>query len=563
MTYVVWWLAVGCTSEPASPMVEDPDPPGTSNVQGPTAPEAPVVQVTWNPQGIVFAWNSDADFHELYELDALGNRQRVVTFEELGSSFTLPVSPLYRFSDTTFVLDACNAEGCTPSEPLVAQRVDGVVARSIKASAPEGGAELGAEVALSGAGDVLVAGLAGRDQVYLYRRTGDGWAADAVLSGPSEAHFGHSVAIAKDGSTLVVGAPDAEDGGLVIVFEYTGTEWVEAERLPAPETPDGQFGFDLALEGEWLVVGDPQHREDDKVPGAAHVYRRLQEGWTLEDTLLAPNRADGDEAGFAVAIDVDGSFRQVLVGAPGQDGAYFGTSHNPYGTWGGEAFPVDPQAGAPDSGAVFVFTDAGHGLSPDVMLKPDSYWDIFVTLTDPLLSPGDRFGSSIAVGDGCSVIVGAPGDDLDPAFASVEPVNDRLVDSGGYYRYSPCSYTGWQGVGPFKPVLAAVSDGWGASVAWGGGDSEIRVVAVGATSPIAGGSVWVETQDVWYGVDNHETSLAPPFAGPGDRFGAAIAFSADGLVMAVGAPGDGSSQGGIGSVDGDDGAPASGAVFLY
>lgn len=194
----------------------------------------------------------------------------------------------------------------------------------VKASNSDAEDLFGASVALSDDGNTLAVGAPwegsdaigiNRDQrsnaaseagaVYVFTRGRGGWAQQAyVKAGNTRAgsRFGSSVALARDGNTLAVGAPledgnatgiggdpsdeSASDAGAAYLFERstTGT-WVQRTYVkPNTTRADQSFGWSLALarDGATLAVGatgessdatgvngDPS---DDSAPAAGAVY---------------------------------------------------------------------------------------------------------------------------------------------------------------------------------------------------------------------------------------------------------------------------------------------------
>jgi hypothetical protein len=88
------------------------------------------------------------------------------------------------------------------------------------------------------------------------------------------------------------------------------------------------FGAEVALEGEWLLVGDPGHEINDGKPhthGQAHFYRRLETGeFRYEHTVRSAEIDDG--FGKEVALSKPASCASgddcvnAAIGAPGDDG---------------------------------------------------------------------------------------------------------------------------------------------------------------------------------------------------------------------------------------------------
>jgi hypothetical protein len=187
-------------------------------------------------------------------------------------------------------------------------------------------------------------------------------------------------AIAHQGSTLVIGArqavlpaADAGEGvqsGAAFVYLDTGTMFAPQQRLQPPDPGETDlFGAALALDGDLLVVGAPgADRQSQENRGAAYVFRRGPGGWAWEATLAAPDAAEGDNFGVAVAVDAG----TVLVGAPGRE-----------------------VATAPAAGSVVAYRQVA-GL-----------WTAVATITASLPSQGDRFGSALAL-DADRLLVGVP-----------------------------------------------------------------------------------------------------------------------------------------------------------
>lgn len=153
--------------------------------------------------------------------------------------------------------------------------------------------------------------------VYIFARDGAGWvqrgeltASDARLGD----HFGQSIAL--DGNRLIVGSTGGEDHpGAAYVFERAGEDWVPRATL-APEDIDSDDGYGLAvgLSGDVAVVGAPSV---DNQAGAAYVFRRDADGtWSQTARLEGSESDDGGQFGIDVAADGE----RIFVGAPGQNG---------------------------------------------------------------------------------------------------------------------------------------------------------------------------------------------------------------------------------------------------
>lgn len=139
------------------------------------------------------------------------------------------------------------------------------------------------------------------------------------------AFFGENVALSGD--TMAISARGEGSGyGAVYLYERRPEGWVETARLEPSNRPwSPQFGWDLSLEGERLVVGTPLERSrqmginnydvepyaDQSTPfGAAYVFERRMNGWQerfyVKDRLPRDRVANG--FGTATALSGDSLF---------------------------------------------------------------------------------------------------------------------------------------------------------------------------------------------------------------------------------------------------------------
>ena len=203
-------------------------------------------------------------------------------------------------------------------------------------------------------------------QVFVYEAA-SGWAQSAVLTSPglnAGAHFGASVA--AEGDRIVVGAPGADLCGSVHIYELQAGAWLETQVLKAdsPEAQD-RFGFDVALQGDRLVVGAKGDRHSDGVRrGALYVFD-LQGGQWQQSVRL---EGFAPHVSLGTAVDLDG----IRI-AGGADFASGGSG--------------------PFQGAVWVWVETGSGWQQEAYLNP---------------SPGnDGLGEALDL-DGNELLIGAP-----------------------------------------------------------------------------------------------------------------------------------------------------------
>jgi hypothetical protein len=126
-------------------------------------------------------------------------------------------------------------------------------------------------------------------------------------------------ALAVDGDTAVVGAPDHDGIGAAYVFVRTGNGWVEEQKLlPSDLAPVLAFGWSVAVDGDTIVVGAPSTLfpvEQERVDlwGAVYIFVRSDDGiWTEQQEIL-PSHGEQTGLGEHVALSgntliVDGTF---------------------------------------------------------------------------------------------------------------------------------------------------------------------------------------------------------------------------------------------------------------
>jgi hypothetical protein len=295
----------------------------------------------------------------------------------------------------------------------------------------------------------------------------------------SGARFGQSVALASDGNTALVGAPqDGGGAGAAWVFTRTGGAWTQqgTKITGAGESGSALFGtsVDLSSDGNTAVVGGPA---DNGEAGAAWVFTRSGSTWTQQgEKLTGKNETAG--AGFGRAVAVAGDGNTTLVGAPHNNG---------------------------EAGAAWVFERSG------------GIWKQRKKLTGK--GQKELFGLSVSLADdGDTALVGSPSDakGYGAAWAfrrvgkSWTHPGEKLVGSPGEVR----------GYGPVT--------GRGRSVTLSGDGTTALIGGYGTAWVFtSAGSAWEQQGPVM------EDSLTYPY--PPD-FGHSVALSYDGDEGLVGAP---------------------------
>ncbi|EPY01216.1 FG-GAP repeat protein, partial [Magnetospirillum fulvum] len=120
--------------------------------------------------------------------------------------------------------------------------------------------------ALVGANAADPGGISNAGAAYVFTRSGGTWTQQAKLTASDKAAndwFGFSVSLSSDGNTAVVGAYQADPGGIsgagaAYVFVRSGGTWTEQTKLTASDKAVGDwFGSSVSLssDGNTAVVG--------------------------------------------------------------------------------------------------------------------------------------------------------------------------------------------------------------------------------------------------------------------------------------------------------------------
>ena len=247
---------------------------------------------------------------------------------------------------------------------------------------PTAGASFGWSVAVSGdriAVAAWEAPLMGIESgsVTTFKQHKGLWQAEAVFR-PHEPgqrlQFGRDIEL--EDNVLVVGAPGddtiAEDAGAIYVWHFYNDEWNFAGRLLAADgNANDQLGSQVALQPPWLASGGYDHDDPYWSAGATYVWK-LDMIWNFHAKLASSDLQPGDWFGYSV--DIHGE--RMVIGAPHR---------------------AHPETGTYRSGAAYAFE-----------LRDDQWVEVGVLGPVDAVEAGERaeFGW-VAEIDGATAVVGA------------------------------------------------------------------------------------------------------------------------------------------------------------
>lgn len=208
--------------------------------------------------------------------------------------------------------------------------------------ASDGDAEdrFGSSVAISG--EYIIVGAFRHDlgaysdvgKAYIYHRSGSSWSEVGSLLpsyvGPN-IWFGYDVMINEN--YAVVGSPHENPGGngnqgRAYVFHHSGGSWTPQELVSSDGTAGDDFGTNVAISGDYVVVGaDQDDVGGNNAQGSAYIFHRIGNTWIEEAILHSSDGEAGDLFGINVAMSGDyviiGAAHHNVAGNTDQGKAYF------------------------------------------------------------------------------------------------------------------------------------------------------------------------------------------------------------------------------------------------
>ncbi|MBN2087614.1 right-handed parallel beta-helix repeat-containing protein, partial [Candidatus Peregrinibacteria bacterium] len=300
--------------------------------------------------------------------------------------------------------------------------------------------------------------------------------------GEADDQFGYGVAVSGD--YAVVGAnydDDAgTDSGAAYIFRKSGNYWVQVKKHIGNAAGD-QYGASVAIDGDYIVVGSQFSDVIGSDYGAAFVYYKDEGGignWGLQSTLISSDANIWDYFGYSVSIRGD----YIIVGNPYNDDA------------GGS------------SGAAYIFERTG------------SAWNQVAKLTASDAAGDDFFGYSVST-DGDYAIVGAYGDD------------DNGSSSGSAYIFEK-DYPSADAWGQRSKLTASdglANDWFGVSVAIDGNYAVVGAFYDDNVEGTNAGAIYLYERNG--GTWDTETKILPNYLGSNYYFGHSVAIRGDYLLV--------------------------------
>lgn len=503
-------------------------------------------RITWQTLGNV-------SYYRVYE-----NPDNISGFVDISGQLSANVSTydhrvaLYSRVNASYLVQACNSNGCVDSDILIAPSSLEEAIGYFKASNADP-FRFGSVISLSADGQTLAVGefnddsaatgvngnqndssAMGSGAVYVFSRNSNAWVQQAYVKASNtdaQDFFGRAVSLSSDGNTLAVGAifessnalginGDQNDNtaagtGAAYVFVRSGDTWHQQAYIKASEINESTFGrvVSLSSDGNTLAVSGEK----------LYVFERTNETW-VQQAIIG--------GGSSVSLSANGEY--LAVSSRG--------------------------------GVVRIFFRASDG------------WEEHAEVRGSNVVFSDEFGLTVNISaDGDTIAVGAAREDS--AAIGINS-NDQFtenasLDSGAVYIFSRSEADNeWQQQAYIKASNTDAEDLFGQAISLSDDGDTLAVGATAEDSEARGingddsnnnasqsGAVYVfvRNEGVWRQEAYVKASNGEAF----DFFGNTVSLSADGDSLAVGAwEEDGSAVGVNGEQDNNDG-PRTGAVYLY
>ena len=401
-----------------------------------------------------------------------------------------------------------------------------------------------------GASSETVGGNAGQGAAYVYTRSGDGWTSNTLHASDGGAgdHFGISVAISGDGSTVLVGAyQDTISGtewqGSAYVFVKSGSDWIQQYKLFASDgAAHDFFGSAVALnaDGSTALVGAIGYSPHHPSQGTAYVFTRAGVAWSQQTTnsLTAYDAAAADWLGSSVSLSGDGNTALVAARAKtsGQGAAYVYVRSTVDSSWSFQHKIVawDGLPGIDFGCSVSLSSDGNVALiGADNASAPASLSGAAYTFTRSGATWSDgvkRVASDVAVNDYFGYSVSLSSDGATAVIGSIQADINGASDEGAAYVFFGPGFLQEQ---KLVASVASAGDNIGAAVTVAGDASMVMVGSPNLTVSVThAGGVYLfgRLNSPWW----QRLAVSNSSGNPSDDLGSSLAMSTDGSTAVIG-----------------------------
>jgi len=127
--------------------------------------------------------------------------------------------------------------------------------------------------------------------------------------------FGHEISLSADGNRIAIGAISTVSSGFVQLFDWNGTTWTQVGTDILGSETGLSFGWSVSLsaDGNRVAIGDPWDNDNGDNSGKTKVYDWNGSEWTQLGLAILGEASD-NESGNVVRLSNDGN--RLAIGAP-------------------------------------------------------------------------------------------------------------------------------------------------------------------------------------------------------------------------------------------------------
>lgn len=370
-----------------------------------------------------------------------------------------------------------------------------------------------------------------RSMAGLWVQLGQEIRGDDMLS-----YFGKSVAISKDGSTIVAGGHNGgtNDSGYVKAFHFNkeGEQWVQVGQMIEGEIYGDRIGWSIDLNdgGDIIVIGAYYSGGNGRRAGRVRIYHLIDDQWVQKGQDL-DGQDSYNEFGYDVAISSSGD--RVTIGGRLNDGNGDYSGHvqvydydKSTQKWEQVGQDILGESSQDQSGFSVDMNDAGDVIIIGAPLNDDGginagHARIYQLIEGQWVQKGqdldgqdsfNQFGHAVAIsGKGDRVTVGGPHGDY-PGYVQA-------------YEYDQSTQR-WEQVG--QDMSYDGKPGWSVEMNDAG-----DTIIIGTPD-----GNYVGQARIYHLVEGQWVQKGQDLDGgyEGERFGDAVAISSDGNRVIIGAP---------------------------
>ena len=148
--------------------------------------------------------------------------------------------------------------------------------------------------------------------VYAFAKEGGIWVQKSRIlpdDNTIRVSFGTSVVLQND--VAVISDVDSTPEKVYIFNKTDDTTWVQIDTLKSGSITHDMFGYDLGIDGEYILIGSQENSEASYEAGSVFVYKNNGNSWLFDENILPQGSEFMGEFGNGIACK-DG---RIIIGA--------------------------------------------------------------------------------------------------------------------------------------------------------------------------------------------------------------------------------------------------------